>query len=514
MSRLAVLLGVPFLLLLGGCASLAPQPRPDEPATSPAVGAQWEDLARVRSDDWFLPLNSGDDALAWRLRAIRSAQASIDLQTFLWLPDRVGRVMMDELRAAADRGVRVRILLDDSFTMHEGLALRSLDAHPSIALRIYNPFRHRPDNVVLRQLFNAGEFSRVNHRMHNKLLVVDGRAAIVGGRNLADEYFGLHAGFNFRDMEVLGFGEHVRAAAGEFDRYWNSRWAFPLDEALRVAAAAVRGDEAAGAIRAAAAPAAPALAAAPAGVAAEPPDVRAAAWRDAARNAPGGQATMYFDEPATDDPADRREAPVQLAQRLLELLDRARSEIWLVSAYLVPTPELEAALTRAERRGVAVRILTNSLKSNNHLAAYSAYRKHLQSLVEHGADVHEVRIDAADRGRYMLEPLSGKRLGLHAKLVLVDRDVTFVGSANLDPRSLRLNTEMGLVIEGAELNARLRRELADDFLPANAWRLSLGRDGRLAWVGDAGESRTEPDESPFDRLEDWFLGALPIEGQM
>jgi putative cardiolipin synthase len=199
---------------------------------------------------------------------------------------------------------------------------------------------------------------------------------------------------------------------------------------------------------------------------------------------------------------------------LLELLDQARSDIWLVSAYLVPTPELEAALARAERRGVAVHILTNSLKSNNHLAAYSAYRKHVRSLVECGADVHEVRIDAADRARYMLEPVSGKRLGLHAKLILIDRDLTFVGSANLDPRSLRLNTEMGLVIESAELNARLRREIAVDFLPANAWQLRLDREGRLAWVGEAGEYRSEPGESPFDRLEDWFLGALPIEGQM
>jgi putative cardiolipin synthase len=223
---------------------------------------------------------------------------------------------------------------------------------------------------------------------------------------------------------------------------------------------------------------------------------------------------MYFDEPATEDPGDRRDAPVQLAQQLLALLDRAQSEIWLVSAYLVPTPELEAALARAGRRGVAVRVLTNSLKSNNHLAAYSAYRKHLQSLLEQGADVHEVRADASLRSRYMLEPVSRKRLGLHAKLILVDDDLTFVGSANLDPRSLRLNTEMGLVIEGADLNARLRESLADDFLPDNAWKLRLDRDGRLRWVGDAGESRAEPDESSFDRLEDWFLGALPIEGQM
>lgn len=512
MPRFAALLGVPLLLLAGGCASLAPRERPDERAASPVVGAQWDDIARVRGGDWFLPLNSGDDALAWRLRAIRSARTSIDLQTFLWLPDRVGLAMRDELRAAADRGVRVRILLDDSFTMHEGLALRGLDAHPSIAVRIYNPFRHRPDNVVLRQLFNAGEFSRVNHRMHNKLLVVDGRAAIVGGRNLADEYFGLHADFNFRDMEVLSFGGHVAAASSEFDRYWNSRWAFPVDEALRAAGDAARREAAAGGIAAGIPPAVPAPAAASTG--AELPDARASAWRDAARVAPGGRATMYFDEPATDDPADRREAPVQLAQQLFELLDRAQSEIWLVSAYLVPTPELEAALARAERRGVAVRILTNSLKSNNHLAAYSAYRKHLQSLVGLGAEVHEVRSDAAARARYMLAPVARKRLGLHAKLILVDRDVTFVGSANLDPRSLRLNTEMGLVIEGAELNARLRRELADDFLPANAWRLDLDRDGRLAWVGETGESRTEPGESPFERLEDWFLGALPIEGQM
>jgi putative cardiolipin synthase len=249
-------------------------------------------------------------------------------------------------------------------------------------------------------------------------------------------------------------------------------------------------------------------------LAAEPPAARLVEWRRAARAASGGAATMYFDEPATNDPADRRDAPVQLAIRLLTLLDEAQSEIWLVSAYLVPTPELQEALARAVQRGIAVRILTNSLKSNNHLAAYSAYRRHLRALVELGADVHEVRSDAKGRSRYMLEPVSGKQLGLHAKLILVDDDVSYVGSSNLDPRSLRLNTEMGLVIEGVDLNKRLRRQLEDDFDPANAWRLRLDRDGQLTWLGEEGEYRAEPGASPFERLEAWFLGALPIEGQM
>ena len=208
------------IVVLGctACATLEPEQHPPEPALGPATSEIWTILEEQRTDGWFAVLNSGEDGLRWRVRAIRAATSSLDIQTFLWKPDASGRLLLDELIRAADRGVRVRVLLDDSFTVHETHPLRDLDAHDNVELRIYNPFRVRPDSAVLRELFSLGEFSRVNRRMHNKVLITDGRVAVVGGRNVADEYFGMHADFNFRDMDVLTAGAHVAEAAREFAR--------------------------------------------------------------------------------------------------------------------------------------------------------------------------------------------------------------------------------------------------------------------------------------------------------
>ena len=206
--------------------------------------------------------------------------------------------------------------------------------------------------------------------------------------------------------------------------------------------------------------------------------------------------------------------PNQLAHALVTWIDRANEELILVSAYLIPTPELEGAIERAENRGVRVRILTNSLRSNNHTAAHSAYRHHVQRLIGHGADLHEVRAMAKDRAIYMLGPVDNKNLGLHAKLLLIDQEYTFIGSANLDPRSLRLNTEIGLFIQSTELNQRLREKLEIDFYKRNAWHLQVADDGGIICVGDDIILDSQPADSAFQRLEDWFLSILPIEREM
>jgi putative cardiolipin synthase len=205
---------------------------------------------------------------------------------------------------------------------------------------------------------------------------------------------------------------------------------------------------------------------------------------------------------------------VQLAAELSGMLDGARREIVIAFAYLVPTAQLEDAVRCAVSRGVSVRMLTNSLRSNNHLAAHSAYRNHIRTLLGHGASLHEVRIDARDRGLYMLAPIDRKTLSLHAKALVVDDDRVFIGSANLDPRSMRINTEMGLLVESRSLNAALRTALDVDFRTANAWQLQLDGSGRVLWVSDR-ETRTRiPAASPMQDLEDWFFGLLPIEEEM
>jgi putative cardiolipin synthase len=235
---------------------------------------------------------------------------------------------------------------------------------------------------------------------------------------------------------------------------------------------------------------------------------------EAARHGHSGVSVFHSDAPAHEDPAAASEAPNQLAGVLLDLIDAATMEVILVSAYLIPTPELEAAVERAEKRGVEVRILTNSLRSNNHLAAHSAYSRHIQRLVSHGADLHEVHAEAADRPRYMQAPVEGKRLGLHAKMLVIDQNRVYVGSCNLDPRSLKLNTEVGLVVDSRSLNRALRDLTASDFEPRNAWAVRLSEAGRLQWHGEGVVLDRPPSDSPVQALEDWFLGLLPIEQQM
>ena len=227
-----------------------------------------------------------------------------------------------------------------------------------------------------------------------------------------------------------------------------------------------------------------------------------------------GHVEIYADEPPLENPADAASAPVQVANEVVTLLDNAQQEILIISAYLIPTVELEDAVSRAAARGVRVRILTNSIRSNNHLAAHSAYRKHIDSLLSLGAEVHEVRIDAEDRDLYMLTPVEEKALALHAKVLVIDDTQVFIGSANLDPRSLRINTEIGLLVESATLNAQVREAVDTDFAPGNAWRLELADDGHVFWVSDEERLASQPASSFMQRIEDWFLAHLPIEDEM
>ena len=239
-----------------------------------------------------------------------------------------------------------------------------------------------------------------------------------------------------------------------------------------------------------------------------------ARWLEFVEDADTGDAILYADDPPEDSPKNREEAPIQVANELVSLFDGAESEIVIVSAYLIPTPNLEGAVERALDRGVRVRILTNSIGSNNHLTAHSAYRNHINTLLEHGAELHEVRTDARDRERYMLTPVQRKMLALHAKALIIDDDKVFIGSANLDPRSLRINTEMGFLVLSDQFNQELRAALEGDFSAANAWRLELQEDGKVFWVSNDQALESQPATSFMQRIEDWFFSHMPIEGEL
>lgn len=492
-----------FLGLATGCVPLRPVDRPAEYTPPPANDALWQAVADVAPQDWHALLNDGPTALDWRLRAIDSATDSIDFQTFLWLFDTSGAMVLDHLLRAADRGVVVRVLIDDTFLIHEDEMLLALAAHPNIEYRVFNPFERRSGGLATRHFLNLAQFSRLDHRMHNKSMVIDNRVAIVGGRNIADEYFGLDEDVNFRDLELILGGRVVEQISKSFDAYWNNRWSFPIETISHRQASA---EELARARR----------------ISQnslqlhreESPEQRRQHWLSLVDSADAGRAILFVDAPPEDSPRNVDDFPVQVADELVDLFDNARTEIVIVSAYLIPTPDLEGAVERALARGVRVRILTNSIASNNHLAAHSAYRNYIGTLLHSGAELHEVRIDARDRARYMLSPLGRKKLALHAKALIIDRDRVFVGSPNLDARSLRINTEMGFLIVSQSFNASVRAAVEGDFSTANAWRLELHEDGDIDWVADDRTLESQPATSFMQRLEDWFLSHLPLENEL
>jgi putative cardiolipin synthase len=489
-------------MLAAGCAPLQPLNLPEETSLPPAQTMYWDDLAAIRSDNWLHLLNDGNEAIDWRLRLINSASTSLDLQTFLWNNDQTGLVILRHLYEAADRGVRVRILLDDTFTATHAKVIHNIDVHPNIELRVYNPYAHRVSSIVVRELLNIGDFNRVDHRMHNKAMIVDNRAAIIGGRNLADEYFGHHGEMNFRDFEVLTAGPAIPEISRQFDEYWNNNWSYPVSM-LESVKLEKEGSEFETWLMNNVKPRLK-----------ESPTTMQRAWIQATRTGISAEILVIADKPAADNPAAGENLPVQLAEELLLRAESARQELILVSAYLIPTPELERVIEQAEDRGVRVRILTNSLRSNNHAAAHSAYRHYVRRLVGHGAEVHEVRTFARDRALYMEQPVDQKHLGLHAKILIIDNDQTFIGSANLDPRSLRINTEMGLFVRSVDFNHQVRQALSIDLLQDNAWYLQLNENGKLIWNGGDTVLFDQPAESELQRLEDWFLSILPIEGEM
>jgi len=491
------------LFLLGACTALKPIDLPDEYTAPSADAPLWQSLAAMRSDDWFVLHDDGPSALDWRLIAIDSAVESIDLQTFLWNFDISGSMILAHLMAAADRGVVVRLLVDDTFLAGEDQMLLALESHPNIEYRVFNPFKRRANGLVTRQMLNLADFSRLDHRMHNKVLTVDNQVAIVGGRNLADEYFGLHEEANFRDMELLVGGPIVREISAGFDLYWNDHWAFPIDMLSDLQPSYADLDQAV-------MPKRPDLL-----IHTEtPPDVLQQRWQAIVRHALPGRPTLFVDTPPSDDPDDPTTAPVQIAEELVRLFDEAREEIIILSAYLIPSQHLEAAVARAVQRGVHVRILTNSIRSNNHLAAHATYRNHIDEMLGDGAQLHEVRVDARDRYIHMVPPAEEKSLALHAKALVIDRDKVFIGSANLDPRSLRINTEMALLVHSEALNARVREAFRPDFELANAWELRYDEDGKVVWVSDSVVLDAQPAASFMQRIEDWFFAHLPINDKM
>ncbi len=482
-------------------ATYAREPAGDGPL---AVLEQTLSARHGPASSGFHLLHRNDEALRLRLALIDAARDAIDAQYYVWFGDAAGQLMMRHLIAAADRGVRVRVLFDDLNTLLHDMGsielrdevLARIDAHPRIEIRVFNPWRER--SLAGRALEGVSEFGRLNRRMHNKQFVVDNRAVIIGGRNIGDEYFGLHEAFNFFDLDVLGVGPVARQASEAFDGYWNSGWVQRIPRSA--AAGATPGASAATGARPVAAdePARPAsalVAVRPVAGELEALSAKLLAGRSVVRS---------------DDPARSASRGHLMPQAFRELLRSARREVLITNAYIIPDEHFVADLRELAGRGVEIRVLTNSLASHDVPAVNSHYETWRAPIVRAGVRLHELRADAALRERIVdVAPVRARFVGLHVKAMVVDRRHSFIGSMNLDPRSETINAEMGVLIDSAPLAARLAGLMDDSMTDANSWRVDLAADGSPRWTSAAGELTAQPARSLWQRVENLFFKLFP-----
>ena len=469
---------------LGGCASLPSDvARPISHARTDVAGTALgrtaaSSLATARAgESGFRLLPGGEEAFDARIALIRRAEKTLDVQYYLIAGDETGLGFLRELRDAAARGVRVRVLVDDLYAAGQDDLLAAFASRPRVELRLFNPLPVRGGGVMRRVVLSMHEFSRINRRMHNKLLIADGSFAISGGRNIANEYFDRSAESNFIDMDVLSAGPVVGEMAALFDRFWNSDAAYPV-----AALAKQHGDAATFDARA--------------GTAGN-------AWVDrdghvAIDSELGAERMVLVTAPArflADPPpqADGTAATGTVADAHLEFVRSARGSVQLASPYFIPGRRAMAALAEVRARDVDVSVLTNSLATTDEPLVHLGYARHRATLLEVGVSLHELIGVAPTRGGLdFLGAGSGRggSLGrLHSKLTVVDGERVFIGSMNMDPRSARFNTEAGLVIDSTALASRLTGFLDGNRRDSSYEVRAGGPDRRLSWHVGSGAAR-------------------------
>jgi len=488
-------------------APLAPTPRSAHvaPDANGALGRLAAAVPLQRDSSAIRVLDTGRDAFLERAALIEAAERSIDAQYYIWNSDNTGVYLANRLQAAAERGVRVRLLLDDINVAERDAAIARLDAHPNIEIRIYNPFAYRKG---LARTFNfLSEFTRLNRRMHNKSFTIDGIVTIVGGRNIGDEYFDSNPQLNFRDRDVVAIGPVAGESGEMFDTFWNAALSRPISElagpddgraghgpsmedAARTLAALhgalpKRGDDALSRIRSS---------------------------FDAMRVA---RARLVHDAPPALDKFGDTDGSQPSARALAELAAGVREEILIESAYLVLDDDSMERIAALAGRGVRVRALTNSLASNDVTANHAAYARRRSRMLESGLEIHELRPDAASCRTLVMNDAACAAphvFGLHAKTFVLDRSTVYVGSLNLNLRSRYLNAESGMIIESAELAQSVAAAIELNMEPGNSWRVERQPNGALIWRGGDGTEWHEDPMTPWSRrvIAD-LIATLPLE---
>ncbi|SFQ64378.1 Phosphatidylserine/phosphatidylglycerophosphate/cardiolipin synthase [Variovorax sp. OK605] len=506
-------------LWLAGCASLPP-PRPMPVVTAlSATDVSQTELAQLAAKgtpggstalSGFRLLPEAAFAFDARISLARHAEKSLDVQYYLIQKDDVGLLFLKELREAAARGVRVRLLVDDLYTGGEDEVFSTLSAFPNIEVRLFNPLPSRASSLSARLLFSLTDFGRINHRMHNKLLVADNSFAVSGGRNIANEYFMRSTAANFIDMDVLSSGPVVRQMSEGFDRYWNSEHVRPIEQ---VAPQRLPVEEAQKRFDAIARTAVPDVAMHQRDVLNRPPVGQELITGNVGRY--WAPSTLFVDSPEkiTRKPDAAYEGSV--TEGALNVINSARREVKIGSPYFIPGAHGMAMMKKAIEGGGRITVVTNSLGATDEPLAYAGYERYRADMLKIGVTIYEIAPTLTGRsGRFGDFGKSISRL--HAKLAVIDDDRFFVGSMNLDHRSAAVNTEMGLVIDSPELVQDYDKLMAGDRVNLG-YRLRLGPDGRrVQWLeyDDAGGDivhEDEPGEFLWLRFKNWLL--LPIVGE-
>ncbi len=498
--------------------------------------AQRKAQEKARSDSAFALLDGVGGAFSSRLALIESAQRSLDLQYYAIHADSSTEVLLQHLRDAARRGVRVRILLDDFNTVGKDAQVLRLAFEPNVEIRLFNPLPGSRASLIGHLVTSLHDMPRVQKRMHNKLFIADNAMGITGGRNLGDAYFGADDKSNFIDLDVLAAGRIVRDMSASFDRYWNDELAYPMQTLLSARELqelrqppAREADPSRPASQPSSSLPAPTLTAtilpnvtATAVAAPDPPpmDLRKVplTWAPAA---------LMADKPGKIGPGDdEADAGETVVDGLLQLLGQARQEVVIVSPYFVPGRAMMELFGRMRAKGVRIRVLTNSLASTDAAAAHAGYMRYRRELLRIGVELYEMRADqegtaagagstaGIGSGRGAGGSKSGaSRASLHTKAAIIDARLAVIGSMNLDLRSQRKNSEVALLIRSGALAGESIRHV-DATIAQGAYRVEPAGEG-LVWRAPPGASfkdaHTEPEASAKLKLLVQLVGPFAPE---
>jgi putative cardiolipin synthase len=501
-------------LFVTGCTSI-PKNYPKAPSyayknyKATSLGKTFDkDAAKHPGKSGFSLVEYGREAFSARVAMLELAEKSLDIQYYLWESDETGRLLADYLLKAADRGVKVRLLMDDIGLQSRDNILASIDAHPKIEIRIFNPFADR----TFHGINFLTDYKRVNHRMHNKVMVMDNTVALIGGRNIGNHYFGIDDTINFRDLDIIGAGPIVREVSTVFDYFWNGSWSVPM----KVLVKKKYTEE-------------------------DYKNIRAKLTQDISQehypyplDSDVRELTSHMTKirnrliwaPAKyvwNDPVqiklDAKDQKGMMIDKLRKKLQTLKKSYIVESPYFIPGDQGSDTLIKLHKRGVKVQVLTNSQKSNDVEAAFAGYEPYRKELIEHGLNIYELRPDAGGNLIINKKTKLGKVVsGLHTKAMVFDEESSFVGSFNLDPRSSSINTEGGIYVESPAFAKRVLKYMHEGVKAENAYRLVLDKNGDIAWMTETKGKKevyhSDPHTSTWDKLKVNVLQVLPLEDQL